>query len=77
MTSFDLTTVIDGVPYNVKAEPYDYNTEKRFKVSYDGREFIFAYDSNIGRYSAIGDDAADIPDSLGDYVAEKLENCDL
>ena len=74
MSVFDVTTVIDGVPYRVKAEPFDFNTEKRFKVRQDGKEFIFVYDSTIGRYAAIGDEAIDIPDALEAVVAEKLEN---
>ncbi|HTM65335.1 MAG TPA: hypothetical protein VL093_03385 [Flavipsychrobacter sp.] len=72
--AIDITTVIDGIPFNVKAEPYEFNTEKRFKVSYDGKEYIFAYNSDIGRYAAIGDEAVDIPDNLESFVAEKLEN---
>jgi hypothetical protein len=74
MAAFDVTAVIDGVPFNVKAEPYDYNNEKRFKVDYDGKEFIFAYDSSMGRYAAIGDDAVNIPDNLESVLAERLEN---
>jgi hypothetical protein len=72
--AIDITTVIDGIPFNVKAEPYEFNTEKRFKVSYDGKEYIFAYNSDMGRYAAIGDEAVDIPDNLESFVAEKLEN---
>ena len=74
MDAFDVTTVIDGVPYSVKATPFDFNNEKRFKVSYDGNEYIFAYHSDIGRYAAIGDEAIDIPDNLEAVVAERLEN---
>lgn len=74
MNAFDVTTVIDGVPYRVKAEPFEFNTEKRFKVSYDGKEYIFAYDSSMGRYAAIGDEAVDIPDNLEAVLAECLEN---
>ena len=74
MAAFDVTAVIDGVPFNVKAEPYDFNAEKRFKVNYDGKEYVFAYDSSIGRYAAIGDEAIDIPDNLETLLAERLEN---
>ncbi len=74
MAGLDLTTVIDGVPYSVKARPYDFNNEKRFQVSYDGKEYIFAYDSSMGRYAALGDEAVDIPDNLEAVLAERLEN---
>jgi len=74
MSVLDITTVIDGVPFNAKAEAFDFNTEKRFKVSYDGKEYIFAYDSDLGRYAALGDEAVDIPDNLEAVLAERLEN---
>ena len=74
MSVFDVTAVIDGVPYNVKAEPFHFNTEKRFRVSYGGKDYIFAYDSNVGKYTAIGDDSIDLPVNLEELVAERLEN---
>lgn len=70
----DFTFVIDGVPYSVKAEPFDFNNEKRFKVNYDGNEYIFAYDSSMGRYASLGTESVDIPDTLESELAERLEN---
>ncbi len=74
MQTFDLTTVLDGVPFSVRATPFDFNNEKRFKVAYGDKEYVFAYDSEIGRYAAIGDEAVDIPDNLEGWLAERLEN---
>lgn len=74
MSAFDVTTVVDGVPFRIKAEPFDFNAEKRFKVGYDGNEYIFAYDSEMGRYAAIGDESVNIPDNLESVIAQKLEN---
>jgi len=74
MAAFDVTTVLDGVPYRVTAEPFDFNSEKRFKVNYDGKEYIFAYDSSMGRYASLGTEAIDIPDNLESMLAERLEN---
>lgn len=74
MAALDLTLVLDGVPYSVKAKPFDFNNEKRFVVDYDGNEYIFAYDSSMGRYASMGDDSIAIPDTLETLVAEKLEN---
>ena len=74
MNAMDLTFLIDGVPYQVKAEPFDFNNEKRFKVQYDGNEYIFAYDSTMGKYTSIGDDSIAIPDTLENDLAERLEN---
>lgn len=74
MAIMDLTTVIDGVPFTIKAEDFDFNSEKRFRVSYDGKDYVFAYDSELGRYAAIGDEAINIPDNLEAVLSEKLEN---
>lgn len=70
--SFQL--LIGGVPYFVKAEPFTYNTETRFKVSYnEGPEHIFTWDSSLGRLAAIDDESVVIPDALESAIAERLQ----
>ena len=70
--NFDL--VVGGVPYSVKAIPFEFNTETRFTVSYNGStEHIFTWDSSLGRLTAIDDDAATLPDDLEIAIAEKLQ----
>lgn len=70
--SFQL--LLNGVPYFVKAVPFEYNTETRFKVSYnEGDEHIFTWDSSLGRLTAIDDDAGTIPDDLESAIAGKLQ----
>jgi hypothetical protein len=70
--NFDL--VVGGVPYSVKAEPFEFNTETRFKVRYNGGdEHIFTWDSSIGRLTAIDDDAGLIPDDVERAIAERLQ----
>ena len=70
--SFQL--LLNGVPYFVKAEPFTYNTETRFKVSYNnGDEHIFTWDSSLGRLAAIDDDAGTIPDDLESAISDKLQ----
>jgi hypothetical protein len=65
--------VVDGAPYMVNATPFDFNQEKRFKVSYNGSdEFVFVFDTSVGRYTALGDDAADLPSTLEDEIAQRL-----
>jgi hypothetical protein len=65
--------LLAGVPYFVKAEPFSFNNEPRFKVSYNGGdEHIFAWDSSISRLSAIDDDAISIPDDLEAAISSKL-----
>lgn len=66
--------LIDGVPYAVTASPFEYNTETRYKVNYNGTEHIFTWDSSLGRLAPIDDDAADIPDNLESAIAERLQN---
>ena len=69
--SFEL--LVDGSPYIVKATPFNYNDEVRFKVSYNGsEEFIFARDSDAGLLTAIGAGAATIPDNLEEAISGKL-----
>lgn len=69
--SFQL--LLNGVPYLVKAAPYEFNTETRYKVSYNGSDdFIFTYDPSVRQFVSIGDDTADIPSDLEVAIAEKL-----
>ena len=69
--SFQL--VLSGVPYFVKATPFDYNGDKRFSVRYnEGDEHIFTWDADMGRLSAIDEDAISIPDDLEAAISAKL-----
>ena len=65
--------LVDGVPYMVKATPFEFNTETRFKVNYDGDEHIFTWDSRVGRLAPIDDDASTMPDNLEEAIAERLQ----
>lgn len=69
--SFQL--LLSGVPYVVKATPFEFNDETRFRVSYNGSdEFVFTYDTNVGQYVSIGDDSDTIPADLEVAIAERL-----
>ncbi|MDB5249581.1 MAG: hypothetical protein JWQ40_3975 [Segetibacter sp.] len=69
--SFQL--LLNGVPYIVKATPFEFNTDTRFTVSYNGSDdFVFTYDRTIGHYVAIGDDSEIIPADLEVAIAERL-----
>lgn len=64
---------VDGVPYEVKAIPFEYNSETRYRVSYNGGgENIFVWDTQIKSMRAIDDEASDIPEALEVSIAEKL-----
>lgn len=66
--------VLDGVPYSVTASPFEYNTETRYKVRYNGEEHIFTWDSRLGRLAPINDDASTLPDNLETAIAERLQS---
>ena len=57
----------------VKATPFEFNTETRFSVSFNGsEEYIFTYDVSLKQYVPIGDDTATIPADLEVAIAERL-----
>ncbi len=66
---------VDNVPYEVKVIPYEYNTETRYKISFgDSPEYIFTWDSELGRLAAINDEASILPDNVEVAIAERLES---
>ena len=70
--SFEL--LLNGVPYFVKAEPFSFNEETRYKVSFNNsEEHIFTWDTRVGRLAPINDDAGTIPDDLEVAIAGKLQ----
>jgi hypothetical protein len=70
--SFEL--LVDGVPYRVSVAPFEFNTETRFHVSYNGGEdHVFTWDSRLGRLAPIDDDSATMPDNLEEAIAQKLQ----
>jgi hypothetical protein len=68
-----LELLVDGTPYEVKATPFEFNGEPRFKVSYNGsEEYIFVYDKQLKQLTAIGDDAGSIPANLEEAISGHL-----
>ncbi|MEI6945816.1 hypothetical protein V9K67_01365 [Paraflavisolibacter sp. H34] len=67
--------VVGKVPYEVKVAPYTFNTETRYRISYNGgTEHVFTWDSRLGRLAAIDDDSGTLPDDLEVAIAEKLQS---
>lgn len=67
--------LVDKVPYRVTAEPFSFNAETRFRVTYNGGDdHIFTYDPSLGRLAPIDDDAGTMPDSLEVAIAERLQS---
>lgn len=65
---------IDGVPYSVTASPFEFNTETRYRVNYNGNEHIFTWDSSLGRLVPIDDDSSDIPVVLEEEISRRLQS---
>ncbi len=64
---------LDGVPYDIKAEPFEFNEGVRYSVSYNGStEFIFAWDDSAKQYLAIDTDSSEIPANVETEIARKL-----
>lgn len=69
--TFDL--LLEQVPYSIRAVPYPFNNETRFRVRYnDSPEFVFAWDEEAEQFIAIGDEASTIPDEVEEAVAVRL-----
>lgn len=67
--------VVDSVPYLVKAIPFRFNGELRYRVSFnESSEHVFTWDSSLGQLRAIDDDASTMPDNLEIAISEKLQS---
>jgi len=67
--------LIDGVPHLVKAVPFSFNGETRYRVRFNGSpEHVFTWDSSLGQLRAINDDSSTIPDNLEIAISEKLQS---
>lgn len=67
--------VVDSVPYIVKAVPFNFNGEIRYKVSFnESSEHVFTWDSSLRQLRAIDDDASMMPDNLEIAISEKLQS---
>ena len=71
-SSFEI--LVNKIPYHVKVVPFEFNTETRFKVNYNGgNEHVFTWNSSLRRLTAIDDDAATTPDDLEAAIAQRLQ----
>jgi hypothetical protein len=69
------TLTVDDVPLEVTSIPFEFNTETRYRVSYNNSpEVVFTWDSSLGRLAAIGDEASTMPDSIEVAIAERLQS---
>jgi hypothetical protein len=76
--TFLFELLVDGVPYEVRATPFQFNDDIRYRVSYNGGQiYVFVWDQELKRLAAIGEDAGTIPDSLEAAISQKLEGMAL
>jgi hypothetical protein len=76
--TFLFELLVDGVPYEVRATPFQFNDDIRYRVSYNGGQiYVFVWDQELKRLSAIGEGAETIPDSLESAISQKLEGMSL
>jgi hypothetical protein len=67
--------LVDDVPYLVTAEAFRFNDEQRYYVTInDGPELVFTWDSEIGRLTAIDDEASTVPEALEQEISNKLQS---
>ena len=69
-----LELLVDKVPYSVTVTPFEFNTETRYKVLYDGTEHIFTWDSSLGRLAPINDESSTMPINLEEAIAARLQS---
>ncbi|HEV8506897.1 MAG TPA: hypothetical protein VGQ53_15910 [Chitinophagaceae bacterium] len=67
--------LVDSVPYMVKAAPFSFNGEIRYRVSFNGSpEHVFTWDSSLSQLRAIDDDSSTLPDNLEIAISERLQS---
>ena len=75
MQESNFEILVDKLPYQVKVVPFEFNTETRFRVKYNGgEEHIFTWDSSLGRLAAIDHDSSTMPDDLESAIAQRLQS---
>ena len=73
--TFLFELLVDGVPYEVRTTPFQFNDDIRYRVSYNGGPiFIFVWDQQIKQHTAIGDGSESIPANLELAISQKLES---
>lgn len=74
MANHSFQLLLDGVPYEVKAVPFQFNEGTRYTVTYNGsEEFIFAWDNSASQYIAIDTDSSEIPANVETAIAQQLQ----
>jgi hypothetical protein len=78
MAALNMILQLNGVPYMIKATPRHYTTELQYKVAINGNdEVMFAFDSDLGRYAAFGDDSINVPDDIELAIGARLNSDSL
>ena len=76
--TFLFELLVDGVPYEVRATPFQFNDDIRFRVSFNGGQtYVFVYDQQLKRLTAIGEGTETIPVNLEEAISQKLESMEV
>lgn len=71
--NFLLELVTDGVPYEVRGQVFDFNEEKRVRLSVNnGDEHIYAWDAEAVGLQALDDEASVLPGNLEREISDYL-----
>jgi len=71
----NFNVLVDSVPYLVRAIPFSFNGEIRYRVSFNGSpEHVFTWDSSVSQLRAIDAESATIPDNLEIAISKKLQS---
>jgi hypothetical protein len=69
------TLLVDDVPLEVTSVPFVFNTETRYRVSYNNSpEVVFTWDSSLGRLAPLGDESSTMPEAVEVAIAERLQS---
>lgn len=75
MESIGFNLSVDGAPYIVKATPCRFNENIQYRVVINGGdEVLFTFNSELGRFAPVGDDAISVPDNLEIAIGNKLNS---
>ena len=75
MKDHTFTLVVDNVPLEVSSVPFTFNTETRFRVSYNNSpEVVFTWDSSLGRLAPLEDESSTMPEAVEVAIAERLQS---
>ncbi len=70
--------LVDQIPYRIEFEPFFFNEQVRYYISINaGPKDVFVWDTEVGLFRAIDDNAGVLPVGLEKAISEKLQTQNL